>query len=103
MRKVLIIALGFVSLGVLAAPQVASADWTKRRVCNTNYWPDTPRQFEKCISGDGKKYGCKVELLSGARTRTCYDVDVLVPNNWSGASASGVNKIFSPSTNLKNK
>ena len=33
----------------------------------------------------------------------CYEVDVLVPNNWNGASASGVNKTFSSSTNLKNK
>jgi len=35
--------------------------------------------------------------------RRCYEVDVLVPNNWNGASASGVNKTFSSSTNLKNK
>jgi hypothetical protein len=42
MRKVLIIALGLASLGALAGVQPASADWIKKRVCNTNYTTTPP-------------------------------------------------------------
>jgi hypothetical protein len=102
MRKVLIIALGLASLGALADVQPASADWIKKRVCNTNY-TTTPRQFEKCYTVDAKKYNCSVELVNFLGLRECFDDYVLVPNNWKGASANGFNKTFNPSTNLKNR
>jgi len=107
MRKVLVLALGFASLGVLAALQPASADWVKRKVCDTPFInTGIPRQQVNKCTADGWK-NCTSEIVGAGYPlyglRRCYEVDVLVPNNWSGASASDVNKTFSPSTNLKNK
>ena len=104
MRKTLIVAAGLVSLGALASMQPASAGWIKKKVCNTAFLPtDPPRQYaNKCFTGSWVKNGCTTDLVNSG-IRRCYDVDVLVPDNWNGASASGVNKTFSPSTNLKNK
>jgi hypothetical protein len=106
MRKLLVVAIGIVSLSVVAAPQPASAGWTKKKVCDTVFLPtDAPRQHaNKCFTGNGDKYHCTVELVNGGfGLRRCHDVDVLVPDDWKGASASGVNKTSAPSTNLKQK
>ena len=108
MRKGLTIALGLTSLGALISVQPASADWIKRKVCDTPLinTGKTSQMAKKCTVDGWNKYGCTTELAGlGSPVlglRRCYEVDVLVPNNWSGASASGVNKTFSPSTNLKN-
>jgi len=89
MRKVLIIALGLVTLGALDAGRSAFAGWTKKKVCELRLSGAYVGDFERGPLGIGVK--------------ECREIDVLVPNNWSGASASGVNKTFSPSTNLKKK
>lgn len=105
MRKVLILALGLASLGALATSQLALAGWVKRKQCDTSFFAnDPPRQYaNRCFSEGGwKKYGCTTDSVNSG-VRRCYDVDVLVPDNWTGASANGVNKTFAPSTNLKQK
>ena len=89
MRKVLIIALGLASVGTLGTGEAAFAGWTKKKVCELRFSGAYIGDFETGPLGIGVKL--------------CREVDVLVPDNWKGASASGVNKTFSPSTNLKNK
>lgn len=92
MRKSLTIALGLASLGALGAlgaVQPAVAGWTKKTVCQWRLSGAYVGDFETLPLGIGVK--------------VCHEIDVLVPNDWKGASANGVNKTFGPSTNLKNK
>src|SRR5262245_38302199 len=71
------------------AGRSAFAGWTKKKVCELRLSGAYVGDFERGPLGIGVK--------------ECREIDVLVPNNWSRASASGVNKTFSPSTNLKKK
>ena len=87
MRKALII--GLASLGALAAVPPAVAGGAKKKLCKV-------RQ----IGGD---VGVLDNRPHGIGVKVCHQIDVLVPDDWKGASANGVNKTFSPSTNLKNK
>jgi hypothetical protein len=99
--------MGIMTLSVLEAPQPASAGWTKKKVCDTPFINSgKPRQQVNRCRADGWK-NCTSETVGAGYPlyglRNCYEVDVLVPDDWKGASASGVNKTFAPSTNSKQK
>jgi len=89
MRKVLTVVLGLASLCALGAVQPAVAGWTKKTVCQWRLSGAYVGDFETGPLGVGVK--------------VCHQIDVLVPDDWKGASANGVNRTFSPSTNSKNK
>ncbi len=102
MRNVLIVIFSLVSLGVVASVQPALAE--TKRVCYNHYLIIGPtfKLSSHCNSPEASaKNNCTIS--TGPNLKECFDVEVLLPKDWKAASASGINKPFNPSTNMKNK
>ena len=94
MRKVLVIALCFVSFGTLASMRPAFA--VQKQVCNIGIGGNVPRQAAKCLKTSGKNYGCDSQWLAGGlAVKTCYCVEVQ-PGAVSDSAGTNPNSRYKP-------
>lgn len=98
MRKVLIIALGLAGLGAVGSAQSAFA--AKRTICyNHNKF------LYSAVTGrcNEANHCTLTPIYGGLGFRECYQADVAPPVTGTWKGATGLNKTFNPSANLKAK